>query len=85
MTIVELLVAMTIFAGVALSLAYTLQMALLSTRDNRSRVQAAHLAARELEIVRNNFGVTRTARPCSRRSRSWSTPTRSRVGRRASR
>ena len=58
MTIVELLVAMTIFAGVALSLAYTLQMALLSTRDNRSRVQAAHLAARELEIVRNNFGAT---------------------------
>jgi type II secretory pathway pseudopilin PulG len=60
MTIVELLVAMTIFTMVALSLAYTLQMALLSTRDNRNRVQAANLAARELEIVRNDFGATTT-------------------------
>ncbi len=60
MTIVELLVAMSIFTMVALSLAYTLQMALLSTRDNRNRVQAANLAARELEIVRNDFGATTT-------------------------
>jgi type II secretory pathway pseudopilin PulG len=60
LTIVELLVAMVIFAMVALSLAYTLQMALLSTRDDRNRVQAAHLAARELEIARNEFGSTST-------------------------
>jgi type II secretory pathway pseudopilin PulG len=60
MTIVELLVAMSIFTLVALSLAYTLQMALLSTRDDRNRVQAANLAARELEIVRNDFGATTT-------------------------
>ncbi len=60
LTIVELLVAMIIFAMVALSLAYTLQMALLSTRDDRDRVQAAHLAARELEIARNDFGSTTT-------------------------
>jgi type II secretory pathway pseudopilin PulG len=60
LTIVELLVAMSIFTLVALSLAYTLQMALLSTRDDRNRVQAANLAARELEIVRNDFGATTT-------------------------
>ncbi len=60
LTIVELLVAMMIFALVALSLAYTLQMALMSTRDDRNRVQAANLAARELEIVRNDFGATTT-------------------------
>jgi prepilin-type N-terminal cleavage/methylation domain-containing protein len=61
LTLVELLVAMTIFTMVALSLAYTLQNALITTRDARNRVQAANLAARELEIVRNDFGSTTTA------------------------
>jgi prepilin-type N-terminal cleavage/methylation domain-containing protein len=61
LTLVELLVAMTIFTMVALSLAYTLQNALVTTRDARNRVQAANLAARELEIVRNDFGATTTA------------------------
>jgi prepilin-type N-terminal cleavage/methylation domain-containing protein len=60
LTLVELLVAMTIFTMVALSLAYTLQSALITTRDARDRVQAANLAARELEIVRNDFGATTT-------------------------
>jgi prepilin-type N-terminal cleavage/methylation domain-containing protein len=60
LTLIELLVAMTIFTMVALSLAYTLQNALITTRDARNRVQAANLAARELEIVRNDFGATTT-------------------------
>ncbi len=64
LTLVELLVAMTIFTMVALSLAYTLQNALTTTRDARNRVQAANLAARELEIVRNDFGAT-TAGPAT--------------------
>ncbi len=55
MTLIELMWAMVIFAFVATATVGALEMALKTTRSDRSRVAASDLAARELEIVRNTF------------------------------
>src|SRR3954452_14113983 len=52
---VELLFAMVVFAIIATAVAYGLQSAVGSTRLSRNRVQAANLASREIEIVRQEF------------------------------
>lgn len=61
MTMIELMVSLTILALVSSSFAYGLQLAMSTTREDRARVQASNLAARELEIVRNEFGASKTA------------------------
>ena len=58
---IELMVSMTILALVSASFAYGLELAMSVTREDRARVQATNLAARELEIVRNEFGSSKTA------------------------
>jgi type II secretory pathway pseudopilin PulG len=58
---IELMVSMTILALVSASFAYGLELAMSVTREDRARVQATNLAARELEIVRNEFGASKTA------------------------
>ncbi len=60
-TMIELMVSMTILALVSASFAYGLELAMSVTRQDRARVQATNLAARELEIVRNEFGASKTA------------------------
>ena len=52
---VEMLFAMVVFSIIATAVAYGLQSATNSTRLDRNRVQAASLASRELEIVRQEF------------------------------
>ncbi|GAB3597209.1 hypothetical protein GCM10027446_24950 [Angustibacter peucedani] len=52
---VELLFSMVIFTIIATAVAYGLQSATNATRQDRNRVQAASLASRELEIVRQEF------------------------------
>jgi prepilin-type N-terminal cleavage/methylation domain-containing protein len=52
---VELLFAMVVFTIIATAVAYGLQSAVGSTRQSRNRVQAASLASREIEIVRQEF------------------------------
>lgn len=49
------MIALMIFTLVMTGFAYGLQQSLAVTRDNRLRTQASQLAARELEIVRNEF------------------------------
>ena len=61
MTMIELMVALTILALVSSTFAYGLQLAMSVTREDRARVQASNLAARELEIVRNEFGASKEA------------------------
>ena len=58
---IELIVSMSILALVAAAFAYGLELALAVTHEDRARVQASNLAARELEIVRNEFGSSKTA------------------------
>ncbi len=48
-TMIELMVSMTILALVSASFAYGLELAMSVTREDRARVQATNLAARELE------------------------------------
>lgn len=60
-TLVEMMVSLLILAIVSSGFAYGLQMAMSVTRDDRARVQASNLAARELEIVRNEFGASKSA------------------------
>lgn len=60
-TMIELMVSLTILALVSSAFAYGLQMAMSVTREDRARVQASNLAARELEIVRNEFSASKTA------------------------
>ncbi len=60
-TVIELMVALVILALVSTSFSYGLQLALSVTREDRARVQATNLAARELEIVRNEFGASKSA------------------------
>jgi prepilin-type N-terminal cleavage/methylation domain-containing protein len=55
LTLVELLVAIVLFGLASTGIAYGLVTSTKSVRDNRMRVQAANLAARELEIARNDF------------------------------
>jgi len=61
MSMIELMVALSILALVSSAFAYGLQLAMAVTREDRARVQASNLAARELEIVRNEFGSSKTA------------------------
>lgn len=58
---IELMVSLVVLAMVSSAFAYGLQLSLSVTREDRARVQAANLAARELEIVRNEFGMSKTA------------------------
>ncbi|MBK6763742.1 MAG: prepilin-type N-terminal cleavage/methylation domain-containing protein [Micrococcales bacterium] len=60
-TLVEMMVSLVILAIVSSGFAYGLTLAMVTTRDDRARVQASNLAARELEIVRNEFGASKTA------------------------
>lgn len=60
-TLVEMMVALVILSMVTSGFAYSLQLTLITTQGNTARVQAANLAARELEIVRNEFGATKSA------------------------
>ena len=60
-TLVEMMVSLVILSIVSSGFAYGLTLAMVTTRDDRARVQASNLAARELEIVRNEFGATKTA------------------------
>jgi prepilin-type N-terminal cleavage/methylation domain-containing protein len=58
--LVEVLVAITVFAIIATAVAIGLQSALNATRQDRLRVQAAHLAARELDLARHEFTTSAT-------------------------
>jgi len=60
-TLVEMMVSLVILSIVSSGFAYGLTLAMTVTRDDRARVQASNLAARELEIVRNEFGASKTA------------------------
>ena len=55
MTLIELMVAMVIFAIVAGGALAGITAALKTTRGDKARIAASDLAARELEIVRNEF------------------------------
>jgi prepilin-type N-terminal cleavage/methylation domain-containing protein len=54
-TLIEVMVAMLLFAVVSSGVIAMLNLSVKETRDGRNRVQAAQLAARELEIARNQF------------------------------
>ncbi len=60
-TMIELMVSLVILGIVSSGFAYGLQLTLAVTRDDRARLQASNLAARELEIVRNEFGASKAA------------------------
>ncbi|MGV8858006.1 type IV pilus modification PilV family protein [Rhodoglobus sp.] len=53
MSLLEVLVAMMIFAIVSLGVLHTLTTVLSVTRDNRSRVVAANLASQEIDLARD--------------------------------
>jgi type II secretory pathway pseudopilin PulG len=53
--LIELMFAFVVFSIIALGVAYGLQSASATTRQDRNRVQAANLASRELEISRQEF------------------------------
>lgn len=54
-TLIEVIVALTVFSLIATAVLTMLLNSLQTTRSNRSRVAAANLAAREIEIVRDRF------------------------------
>lgn len=56
-----MLVALVILSLVSSGFAYGLQLTLAVTQEDRARIQATNLAARELETIRNEFGSSRTA------------------------
>jgi type II secretory pathway pseudopilin PulG len=56
-----MMIALVILGIVSSGFAYSLQATLGVTQGNRARIQAANLAARELEIVRNQFGSSKSA------------------------
>jgi prepilin-type N-terminal cleavage/methylation domain-containing protein len=58
LSLIECMVALLIFGIAAGGLAFTLQAAGHTSANNRLRVQAANLAARELEIDRNEFNAS---------------------------
>jgi prepilin-type N-terminal cleavage/methylation domain-containing protein len=58
MTLIEIMVAMVVFGLVATGVAYGVEASTHSTRDSRMRIQAANLAAREIDIARNQFAST---------------------------
>ncbi len=51
-SLVEVLVAMFVFALVSAGLLHTLTMSLATTRDSRARIVAANLAASEIDLAR---------------------------------
>jgi prepilin-type N-terminal cleavage/methylation domain-containing protein len=55
-SLIEVMVAMLLFAVVSSGVIAMLNLSVKETRDGRNRVQAAQLAGRELEIARNQFG-----------------------------
>src|SRR6478735_7914418 len=55
LSMVELLMAMLIFGIAASAIMGGFLTSLKSTRSDRNRIQASTLAARELEITRNEF------------------------------
>lgn len=55
LTLIETVVALTVFALTATAVLAMMLSSLRTTRSNRGRVAAANLAARELEIVRGQF------------------------------
>ncbi len=55
---IEMLVSMVVFSVIATAVAYGLQAATNSTRQDRNRIQAANLAARELDLARQDFNAT---------------------------
>jgi type II secretory pathway pseudopilin PulG len=61
MTLIELMFALVIFAIVAAATVAGLVLAMNTGRQDRNRVAAANLAARELEIVRNQFTSSASA------------------------
>lgn len=60
-TLIEMMVALVILGLVSSGFAYGLQLTLTVTQEDRARIQATNLAARELETVRNEFGSSKTA------------------------
>ncbi len=55
LTLVEVIVALTVFALTATAVLVMMLSSLRTSRANRGRVAAANLAAREIEIVRGQF------------------------------
>lgn len=60
LTLIEVMVAMVIFAVVAAGVVAGLSSALKTARLDKNRVAASNLAAREAEIVRNEFYASST-------------------------
>ena len=58
LTLIEVLIAMVLFAIVAAAVVAGLSSALKTARLDKNRVAAANLAAREAEIARNEFYAT---------------------------
>lgn len=52
-TIIEVMVAMMVFAVIALGIAYSLTTTLVTTRDSRARAVAANLAAQQIDNARS--------------------------------
>jgi prepilin-type N-terminal cleavage/methylation domain-containing protein len=57
-TLIEVVVALSVLAVLSLAVLAVLLGALGVSKDSRQRVAAANLAARELEIVRNEFNTS---------------------------
>jgi prepilin-type N-terminal cleavage/methylation domain-containing protein len=58
-TIIEIIVAMMIFAIIAVGVAASLTSSLVLTRDARSREVAANLAAQDIDVVRSTSDITK--------------------------
>ena len=56
MTLVEVLIACTILMILAMGVFGVMLTAFKTTKNDRTRVAASNLAAREVEIVRQTFG-----------------------------
>ncbi|WP_036283958.1 carboxypeptidase regulatory-like domain-containing protein [Microbacterium luticocti] len=56
-TLVEVIVAMLVFAIVMTGFLYTVTAALVTTRDTRARVVAANLAAQQIDLARSAASV----------------------------
>ncbi len=67
LTLVELLVAMMVFAILSLGVAYSMLATLQSSRDSRGRQVAANLAAQEVDLVRSVGDIFTIA------DKSWTT------------
>ncbi|MDQ1677565.1 MAG: hypothetical protein QOC93_2709 [Actinomycetota bacterium] len=75
-SLMEVMVAMLLFAVVSSGVIAMLNLSVKETRDGRNRVQAAQLAARELEVARNQFTSSATgAGPASLALNAVTNPT----------